>query len=80
MKRSPEYYRGCYYGYAAARELLGKYGHGFIAHAVHDLEANLRKRSEEHTDFDRGYTHAYRAVVDNPSIPQPRNPSGVSTP
>jgi hypothetical protein len=62
--RTREYFRGCYHGYAAALELTAKYGRAFVQRGALDLEANLRKRSETHTDFDRGYTHAYRAVAD----------------
>lgn len=63
MLRSVEYFRGCHFGYMAAVEMLDKYGQAFVRHGAHDLATNLRKRSETHTDFDRGYTQAYSAVA-----------------
>jgi len=62
-RKSLEYFRGCYHGYASAMEVLAKYGQAFVQNSSQQLDANLRKRGEEHTDFDYGYSHAFRAVA-----------------
>ncbi len=61
--KSFEYLRGVYHGYVSAMEIRIKHGAAFAQNNARDLEANLRKRSENHTDFDRGYSHAYSAVA-----------------
>lgn len=66
--KSYEYFRGVYHGYTAAMETRIKYGFARASHNARDHEANLRKRSETHTDFDRGYSHAYSAVAEKLSL------------
>ena len=61
--KSYEYMSGVFHGYKSAMELRIKYSAAFVQNNARDLEANLRKRSEDHTDFDRGYSHAYSAVA-----------------
>ncbi len=62
-KRDREWFRGAYAGYTAALELLDKHGPAFIQQGADQLCANLRKRSETHTTFDRGYCAAYREIA-----------------
>lgn len=61
--KSYEYFRGAFHGYKSAMETRAKYGFARCSFNARDLEANLRKRSEDHTDFDRGYSHAYSVVA-----------------
>lgn len=66
--KSYEYMRGVFHGYKAAMETRIKYGGARAQLHAHDLELNLRKRSEDHTDFDRGYSHAYSVVASKWSL------------
>jgi len=70
---SAEYFRGCHFGYAAAVKMRDKHGRAFVEDGARALAANLRKRSETHTEFDRGYCHAYVAVAEaaRPTRPDP---------
>jgi hypothetical protein len=63
VKPDREWFRGAHAGYNAAVELLDKYGRSHVQHGADQLLANLRKRSENHTSFDRGYCAAYSEIA-----------------
>lgn len=58
-----EWFRGASHGYDAAREAIEKYGYGHARLQADQLAADVRRRSETHTNFDRGYSAAFKEIA-----------------